>query len=67
MTSRLLTSEQAFKAMFAFLEEYYNRTGSDSVGSLLGSMNLLTDGKPVDIGMWQEWSKCVDGVLNVDF
>jgi len=67
MTSALLTSEQAFKAMIAFLEEHYNRTGSDSIGSLLGSMNLLTDGKPVDLAMWREWSKCVNKVLNSDF
>ena len=67
MTSALLTSEEAFKAMIAFLEEYYSRTGSDSIGSLLGSMNLLTDGKPVDLAMWREWSKCVNKILNSDF
>lgn len=54
-----LTPEQAFITMFSFLEDYYNRTGSSDVGSLLGSMSLMNDGKPMDIGMWHEWLDCI--------
>ena len=54
-----VSPEQAFLAMFSFLEDYYNRTGSDDVGSLLGSMSLMDNGKPMDIAMWHEWLECI--------
>lgn len=63
MARRLMTSGQAFKAMFSLLKEYYSRTGSDDVGSLLGNLSLLADGKPMDAGIWQDWIRCVDNAL----
>ena len=41
--------------MVLFLETYYERTQSDEIGALLGSLQLLEDGKPADPAMWQDW------------
>lgn len=57
-----LTEEEAYQAMFKFLENYYFLTKADDVGGLLGSMNIIEDGKPLDIAMWHDWLKCVEEV-----
>lgn len=51
-----LTSEQAYAAMFYFLDQFYTRTKSNDVGGLLGAMSLLDDGLPADaiVADWQE-------------
>jgi len=54
-----LTDEQAYAAMFHFLEDFYLRTKSDDVGSLLGSMSLLSDGGPADPAVAEEWQEAV--------
>jgi hypothetical protein len=41
-----MTPEQAYLAMFSFLEEHWRRGGSDELAMLLSSMSLLPDGKP---------------------
>lgn len=57
-----LTEREAYLAMFAFLAMHYERTQSDDVGSLLGSMSLLPDGKPADRALWQDWLACLERV-----
>lgn len=59
MAQTLLTPEQAYLAMFAFLEQYYELTAADDVGALLGSMSLLPDGQPIDPAMSSEWQEAV--------
>ncbi len=54
-----LTEEQAYAAMFRFLDDFYNRTKSGDVASLLGSMSLLADGGPVDPAIAVEWREAV--------
>ncbi|WP_154381942.1 hypothetical protein [Duganella guangzhouensis] len=54
-----ITEELAYKAMFRFLEKYYELTGSDDVGALLGSMGHLSDGRPADAAMLGEWHACI--------
>lgn len=54
-----LTEKQAYAAMFHFLEEFYMRTKSNDVGSLLGDMSLLADGDPADPGVAEEWQEAV--------
>jgi len=54
---------QAYRAMFYFLEAYYERTGADDVGALLGSMQLLEDGMPADSAIWSEWLLVTTKVL----
>jgi len=54
-----LTSQQAYLAMFAFLEAHYQSTGSSDIGALLGSLALLPDGNPADSAHRQEWEVAV--------
>ncbi len=61
---KTLTIEQSYKAMFLFLEYYYQLTHADDIGALLGSMQLLHDGKPADAAMWEEWIDVCKSVLN---
>lgn len=61
-----LTKEEAYLAMFSFLEDYYERTNSDEIGSLLSSMCLMTDGMPMDQAFWDEWEQAVQKALKED-
>jgi hypothetical protein len=56
-----LTTLQAFNAMTKFLDDYYNKTKSDDVGSLLGDMSFSHDGFTADPGTWADW---IDAVRN---
>lgn len=60
-----LTILQAFKAMQNFLEDYYNKTLSDDLGSLLGGLQLFSDGGTFDPAMWQEWQDAVGSHNNL--
>lgn len=57
-----LTEEEAFQAMFLFLEKYYHLTKADDVGNLLGSLMIVENGKPLDIALWYDWIKSVEEV-----
>jgi hypothetical protein len=56
---RQLTDQQAYLAMFAFLEAHYSRTGSEDVGALLGDLSLLPDGSPADPAVKSDWAKAI--------
>lgn len=55
-----LDIQTAYAAMYEFLVGYYDRTKSDDVGALLGSMSLLADGGTADPAMWQDWLESID-------
>lgn len=57
-----LSSLEAFKSMRYFLEKYYEQTSSDDVGSLLGELQLLQDGRTADPAAWDDWTECVKKV-----
>ncbi|MGE5405401.1 MAG: hypothetical protein ACM3PP_10750 [Candidatus Saccharibacteria bacterium] len=57
-----LTILEAFKAMIAFLEGFYERTGSDDVGGLLGGMIFLEDGKTADPAAWEDWLTSINEI-----
>jgi len=59
MSSQALTPEQAYLAMFAFLQNYWERGRSDDIAALLGSMSLLADGKPTDRAIASDWNEAV--------
>ena len=63
MTDMKLTKEKAYLAMFAFLEDYYERGKSDEIGSMLGSMSLLQDGGTADPAIEQDWNDALERVL----
>jgi len=62
-----LTYEEAFNAMRLFLEEYYNRTSSDDVGSLLGDLILLREERTADPAAWGDWMDCVKKIERKEY
>jgi hypothetical protein len=61
--NELITKIQAFNAMRKFLEMYYKRTLSDDVGSLLGDLNMITQGETADPAAWDDWNQALENVL----
>jgi hypothetical protein len=59
-----LTEQQAYLAMFRFLESIYEATRSDDIGGLLGSMSLLADGRPADSALRVDWATAVRAALD---
>jgi hypothetical protein len=59
-----LTEQQAYLAMFRFLESIYATTQSDDIGGLLGSMSLLADGGPADSAFRSDWAAAVRAALD---
>jgi len=58
----MITEEQAYAAMYHFLDQYYQQTKSDDVGALLGSMSLL-NGEPVDSAISGDWEDAIEFAL----
>jgi hypothetical protein len=58
-----LTSQQAFLAMYSFLDAHYQRSKADDVGALLGSMSLLRDGRPADPAIESDWNAAVQAAV----
>jgi hypothetical protein len=60
---RALSSLNAFDAMRAFLEAYWEREfkQSDDIAVLLGSLNRVpvSDTPPLDIALGHEWLKAI--------
>ena len=71
MDSIKLTREEAFWAMYSFLESYYSQTKSDDIGALLGSLSMLADGVCADSAMQGDWNeavqKAVSGGVDANF
>ena len=54
-----LSVDQAYAAMFAFLEQHQKLTNSDDIGDLLSSMSLAPDGRPSDPALEDAWKTAV--------
>jgi len=65
MRKKALSPEQAFRAMFIFLKEYYDRTGGTSeLGAVLSDLQLnRADSLPADPAAWDDWLAAIDAVL----
>jgi hypothetical protein len=65
MRKKLLSPEQAFEAMFVFLDAYDRRTARKAeVGDVLGDIQLNEgDGRPADPAAWDDWLAAVAAVL----
>ena len=55
-----LTEEEAYLAMFAFLESRWNITNSPDIGNCLSDMSLLADGTSADPAVKDDWLKAVE-------
>lgn len=55
-----MTAEQAYRAMYIFLEEYWRPTGEpDEIGVLLGAMSTLEHGGTADPAIQEERTRAV--------
>ncbi|CAG9267549.1 conserved hypothetical protein [Paraburkholderia unamae] len=65
MSEPKLTIEQAYRAMFYFLEHEYDLTKADELGGMLSSLSWeITGGHgPADPGAWQDWQEAVSKAL----
>ena len=50
-----MTNQEAYIAMIYFLEQFYERTGSDDVGGLLGDMILTGNEETMDTALLDDW------------
>ena len=55
-----LNEIEAYRAMFFFLEDFYEKTKSDELGGILGTLAMLEDGRPADPAIWNEWVKAIE-------
>mgnify|MGYP000205072832 CR=1 FL=1 len=59
-----LSPEEAYAAMYAFLDAYWERGGrsAEELAILLGGMAILPDGSPADPALWAEWIDAIRAV-----
>lgn len=62
-TQTQLTQDQAYLAMYAFLDKQFS-LGCEELGGILGSMSLLADGCPADQAFAREWKDAVAAALS---
>lgn len=58
-----MTQDEAYRAMLLFLEDYYQRTGADDIGALLGDLTLNSSGESLDPATLDDWRDAVGKVL----
>jgi hypothetical protein len=58
-----MTPEQAYAAMFYFLEDYYGRGQSAEIGGMLGGMSLLSDGSTADPAIKFDWQRALQRAM----
>ena len=57
-----LSVKEAYRAMVAFLEAYYDRGKSEEIAVLLSSLAAGPDGRPMDPAHWRDWLTAVEHV-----
>lgn len=63
MKKQRLSPQEAFAAMFVFLDRHYARTGGSDLGALLGDLQInKADGLPFDRAAWDDWLAAVEEV-----
>lgn len=55
-----LTSEEAYLAMFAFIEKRYRVTSSDDLALFLSDMSLMFSGGTADPALQDDWEEAVE-------
>ena len=58
-----VTAEQAYLAMFHFLDRKFD-SGVRELADVLGPMSLLPDGTPADPAFAQEWAEAVEQAVS---
>jgi hypothetical protein len=62
--TKLMTSHEAYQAMYAFLDAYYRRGKFKEVATLLEALVILPDGSPANPAFKGDWDKAVAATLN---
>ena len=62
-SSDVLSSKDAYAAMYAFLTKFNSTFKSDDVEILLTGMSTARDGRPMDDAYLLEWNECVSKAL----
>jgi hypothetical protein len=65
VNNQTLSAEQAFPAMFVFLQQYYERGGrkDDLTAALSDIQSVCEDGTPADPAAWTDWLDAIGTVL----
>jgi hypothetical protein len=50
-----LTIDQAYLAVYIFLDELRKRINSDDIAGFITDMAVLQDGTPADDAAWEDW------------
>lgn len=56
---KTITISEAYRAMFTFLDMYYDRTNIEEIGSLLGDMHITKDNRTIDPAVWDDWLEAI--------
>jgi len=59
-----LTQDEAYLAMFAFIEKRYRLTSSDDLAAFLGDMSLMFSGGTADPALQDDWKESVQLALD---
>ncbi|HNP36030.1 MAG TPA: hypothetical protein PKK10_09275 [Woeseiaceae bacterium] len=57
---KTLSEDEAYLAMFAFIEKRYRLTASDDLASFLSDMSLLFDGGTADPALQGDWKEALE-------
>jgi hypothetical protein len=59
-----MSPEQAFRAMFAFLNAHHERTeGTAELGEVLGDIQFDANGLTMDPAAWDDWLAAIESVF----
>ena len=61
--TRNMTEEQAYMAMFLYLEQYLAESGLDDLKCVISDLLFTLDGTTMDPATWANWLEAVDSVL----
>jgi hypothetical protein len=59
----MLTTEQAYRAAYRFLEQYQARSQDAETAQALRWMSIGADGVTTDPAFWPDWLDAVDAAL----
>lgn len=59
-SEKVMKEPESYNLMFRFLDQRYKQLASEELGSLLGELQLATDGKPFDLAIEQDWNRVVE-------
>jgi hypothetical protein len=59
----IMSRQEGLAAMYDFLYAYWKRSESEELAILLGSLKMLSDDRPADAALWDDWCNSVERTL----